>query len=88
MVSGRRFASPLERRPGLPIGNLTSQWLANWYLNDLDCFVTNHRGVGGYVRYCDDFILLDNDRSWLQELVRPRSGVLGDQTLYGCIKEG
>ena len=62
--------TPLERRRGLPIGNLTSQWFANWYLNDLDYFVTNHRGVGGYVRYCDDFILLDNDRSWLQELVR------------------
>jgi hypothetical protein len=61
--------TPLERRRGLPLGNLTSQWLANWYLNDLDYVVTNHRGVGGYVRYCDDFILLDNDRSWLQELV-------------------
>jgi len=28
--------TPLERRRGLPIGNLTSQWFANWYLSDLD----------------------------------------------------
>ena len=54
--------TPLERRRGLPIGNLTSQWFANWYLNDLDYFVTNQKTVSGYVRYCDDFILLDNDR--------------------------
>jgi RNA-directed DNA polymerase len=65
----------------LPIGNLTSQWLANWYLSDLDYFVTNRRGVGGYVRYCDDFILLDNDRSWLQELVHQVQEFLANKRL-------
>ena len=74
--------TPLERRRGLPIGNLTSQWLANWYLNDLDYFVTSLRGVGGYVRYCDDFILLDNDRSWLQELVHHVQAFLANKRLF------
>ncbi len=58
---GDDLLTPLERRHGLPIGNLTSQWFANWMLNDLDHWVTSHLGVGGYVRYCDDFILLDDD---------------------------
>jgi RNA-directed DNA polymerase len=60
--------SPLERRLGLPIGNLTSQWFANWFLNDLDHFLTSRLRVGGYVRYCDDFVLLDNDRVRLRVL--------------------
>ena len=51
--------TPLERRRGLPIGNLTSQWFANWFLNDLDHTVTSRLGARGYVRYCDDMVLLD-----------------------------
>ena len=62
--------TPLERRRGLPIGNLTSQWFANWYLNGLDHFVTSRLGIGGYVRYCDDFVLFLNDRFRLQQAVR------------------
>jgi RNA-directed DNA polymerase len=54
--------TPHERRRGLPIGNLTSQWFANWYLTPLDHFVTSRLGLGGYVRYCDDFILCHDDR--------------------------
>ena len=57
--------TPLERPRGLPIGNLTSQWFANWMLNDLDHYVTSHLGIGDYVRYCDDFVLLHDDRNVL-----------------------
>lgn len=63
---GDDLFSPLERKRGLPIGNLTSQWFANWYLNGLDHFVTSRLGIGGYVRYCDDFILLSHDRDLLK----------------------
>ena len=63
---GDDLFTPIERRRGLPIGNLTSQWLANLYLNDLDHFVTSYLGLGAYVRYCDDFIVLTNDRSRLK----------------------
>jgi retron-type reverse transcriptase len=66
------------RRRGLPIGNLTSQWFANWYLDGLDHLLTSHLGVGGYVRYCDDFVLLDNDRARLREAVgHTRTWLLG-----------
>ena len=44
---------------GLPIGNLTSQFFANVYLNELDQFVKRRLGCRYYLRYCDDFVLLD-----------------------------
>ena len=62
---GDDLFAPLDRRRGLPIGNLTSQWFANWYLNGLDHFVTSRLRIGAYVRYCDDFIVLDDDRAKL-----------------------
>ena len=53
---------------GLPIGNLTSQFLANVYLNELDQFVTKTLGAKGYGRYVDDFIVFGNSlaeiRAW------------------------
>lgn len=64
---GDELFTPLERRRGLPIGNLTSQWFANWYLTGLDHHVTSHLGIGGYVRYCDDFVLAHDDRERLHE---------------------
>lgn len=63
---GDDLFSPSERPRGLPIGNLTSQWFANWMVNDVDHFLTSGLGVGGYVRYCDDMILLDDDRRRLR----------------------
>ena len=55
------------RPRGLPIGNLTSQFFANVYLNELDQFVKHTLRVRGYVRYVDDFILFDDDRVRLRE---------------------
>ncbi len=63
---GDDLFAPGRRRRGLPIGNLTSQWFANWYLNDLDHFVTGGLGIGGYLRYCDDFLLLHDDAAALR----------------------
>ena len=62
---GDDLFTPAEHRKGLPIGNLTSQWFANWYLSGLDHFITSRLGVGAYVRYCDDFIVLADDRATL-----------------------
>jgi retron-type reverse transcriptase len=64
--AGDSLFSPLERRRGLPIGNLTSQWFANWYLDELDHTITSRWRLGGYVRYCDDFLLLAPDRRQLE----------------------
>ncbi|MCO6458121.1 MAG: hypothetical protein J5I93_22685 [Pirellulaceae bacterium] len=47
---------------GLPIGALTSQWLANYYLVPLDRFLLEECGVSGYVRYMDDFVFWGRDR--------------------------
>jgi retron-type reverse transcriptase len=50
---------------GFPLGNLTSQLFANVYLNELDQFAKHELRPPAYVRYCDDFILLHNDRPQL-----------------------
>lgn len=42
---------------GMPIGNLTSQFLANVYLHELDAFATRTLGIKGYGRYVDDFVI-------------------------------
>lgn len=55
----------LERRKGLPLGNLTSQHFGNLFLSELDRFVVETLGVGGYVRYVDDFIILGPDAKTL-----------------------
>lgn len=46
---------------GLPIGNLSSQFFANVYMNVIDQFVEHKIRPRGYVRYVDDFILVDRD---------------------------
>lgn len=54
------FAS--QRPRGLPIGNLTSQWWANCYLNPFDQFIRRELGCRGYVRYVDDFLLFGDGK--------------------------
>jgi hypothetical protein len=51
---------------GLPIGNLTSQFLANIYLNELDQFVKHTLRAKYYVRYVDDLVILDKSRVKLE----------------------
>ena len=62
---GDDLLSPLARRRGLPIGNQTSQFFANVYLDPLDHCVEEQLRPGGYVRYCDDFVLFADDKRWL-----------------------
>lgn len=51
---------------GLPIGNLTSQYFANFYLSELDHFIKRNLKVKVYVRYMDDMLLLSNSKSELK----------------------
>ena len=46
---------------GLPIGNLTSQVLANFYLHPLDAFITKELGFQRHGRYVDDFYVVHHD---------------------------
>ncbi|MES9904113.1 MAG: reverse transcriptase domain-containing protein [Sedimenticola sp.] len=61
------------RPRGLPIGNLTSQFWSNVYLNDFDWFVQRELGCRAYLRYVDDFVLFSNDKRrlwvWKQKIV-------------------
>jgi len=52
---------------GLPIGNLTSQFFANVYLDALDQFVKRRLRVRYYLRYCDDIVLLSKDKKDLKQ---------------------
>jgi retron-type reverse transcriptase len=51
---------------GLPIGNLTSQFFANVYLNELDQFVKHKLKEKYYLRYVDDLVLLSPDKNQLK----------------------
>lgn len=61
-----------ERRRGLPIGNQTSQFFGNVYLDAFDHFVKDRLGIQGYVRYVDDFVLFGHSK---QELHAARERV-------------
>ena len=54
---------------GLPLGNLTSQLLINVYMNEFDQFVKHVLKVKYYIRYADDFIILDTDKDTLTRLL-------------------
>jgi RNA-directed DNA polymerase len=54
-----------QRPRGLPIGNLTSQFWANCYLNPFDHFVKREVRCKGYLRYVDDFLLFADDKRQL-----------------------
>ncbi len=55
---------------GLPIGNLTSQHFANFYLGHLDHFMKDKLRVPKYVRYMDDFISFSDDKDSLHQLLK------------------
>lgn len=67
------------RPRGLPIGNLTSQFWANCYLNPFDHFVKRELGCPGYVRYVDDLLLFGPDKAtlwrWRQAVVEKLAGL-------------
>ena len=48
-----------------PIGNFTSQWFGNLYLNEMDTFIKHELKIRDYIRYCDDFLLFHDDKKYL-----------------------
>ena len=63
-----------EKTKGMPLGNLTSQFFANVYLNELDYFVKHELKTKYYIRYVDDFVILHKNREqlnkWKEEIER------------------
>jgi RNA-directed DNA polymerase len=54
-----------EAGKGIPIGNLTSQHFANFYLSGLDHCIKEYLRIGGYVRYMDDLVLFTDEKDTL-----------------------
>lgn len=59
------FNQPADK--GLPIGNLSSQFFANVYMDALDQFIKHRLHARHYIRYVDDFVLLHESPQWLNE---------------------
>jgi hypothetical protein len=53
---------------GLPIGNYTSQWFSNFFLQDLDHFIKEKLGVKHYIRYVDDLVILGGNKRKLHQV--------------------
>lgn len=67
---------------GLGIGNMTSQILAIFYLNDLDHYIKEKLKIKYYVRYQDDFLLFHKSKTYLQECFKKISEFLDKEKLY------
>ncbi len=63
--------SSFSSRPevGLPLGNLTSQLFVNIYMNKFDQFAKHKLKTKYYIRYSDDFVILSENRKWLEERI-------------------
>ena len=66
--NGDDLLTPIMRRKGLPLGNLTSQFFANIYLNGFDHFIKEGLQCKYYIRYVDDFVLFSNNKRELKSL--------------------
>lgn len=64
---------------GLPIGNLSSQFFANVYLNPLDQHVKHRVGARHYIRYVDDMVLLHESPEWLSQAGREIGAFVSDR---------
>ena len=73
---GDDLFTALQRRKGLPLGNLTSQFFANVFLSRFDHFVKEELKVKNYARYVDDFLCADNDLNFLKGLLPPMQDYL------------
>lgn len=59
-----------EKGKGMPLGNLTSQFFANVYLNELDQFIKQKLKAEYYIRYVDDFVILHSSKALLEDYKR------------------
>ena len=68
-----------EQGKGLPIGNLTSQFFANVYLNPLDHFINQELNLRGYVRYMDDWVCFHDEKKVLLPAKREIEAFLSEK---------
>lgn len=73
LIHDDRFMAILEEiisvtDVGLPLGFYTSQWLSNWYLQDLDHFIKEDLNAAHYMRYMDDMVIFGKDKGQLHRM--------------------
>ncbi len=68
-IKGDNLFTPIQIKKGLPLGNQTSQFFGNIYLNEFDHFVKEKLKIKGYIRYVDDMIFFHNDKSFLENSI-------------------
>lgn len=86
-IAGKRLLELIRKvvysydltQKGIPIGNYTSQYFANIYLNELDQFVKHTLKVRCYVRYMDDFVCFVKDKNEAAAIYTAISGFLQDK---------
>ena len=78
---GDNLFTPLERDSGIPLGNQTSQFFANVYLNRFDHFVQRQLRPAAYFRYVDDFGLFGDSKEELWEMRQELIGFLASLRL-------
>ncbi len=62
-----KILSVNNNNKGMPLGNLTSQFFANLYLNDLDQYIKHGLKAKYYIRYVDDFVILHESKEQLEK---------------------
>lgn len=75
------FLSWIKKGKGIPIGNMTSQIFAIFYLNDFDHYVKETLKSKYYIRYMDDFIFLDTDKEKLKRIYWKVKEILKEEYL-------
>ena len=68
-----------ETEAGLPLGFYTSQWLANWYLQDLDHFIKEKLHAVHYIRYMDDMVIFGSNKRKLHAMQKSVEEYLNKQ---------
>ena len=68
-----------QKVKGLPLGNLTSQLLVNIYMNEFDQYVKHRLKVKYYIRYADDFVILSENKAWLESVLVEMKHFLNDK---------
>ncbi len=54
---------------GLPLGFYTSQWLSNWYLQDLDHYIKEKLNIPHYIRYMDDIVMFCSNKKVMHKAI-------------------
>lgn len=63
---------------GIPIGFYTSQWIANWYLQDLDHYIKEVLHAKYYIRYMDDMVIFSSNKKSLHKMKKEIEAYLSD----------